>query len=93
MIRLGKTYGNLMVDLRPTNEKLRRRALRLVRHTAGVDEAAAQRLLAEAEGETKLAILMGRLGCGAAEGRRRLEAAGGILRRALEGEGPASHGR
>jgi N-acetylmuramic acid 6-phosphate etherase len=84
MVRLGKTFGNLMVDLRPTNEKLRRRALRLVRQVAEVNEATAAGLLAEAGGETKTAIMMALADCGPEEARRRLEVAGGVLRRALE---------
>ncbi|MBI3910751.1 MAG: N-acetylmuramic acid 6-phosphate etherase [Armatimonadetes bacterium] len=84
MARLGKTYGNLMVDVRPSNEKLRRRALRLVRTVGEVDEAEAARLLKQAGGEVKVAILMGRAGLDAATARARLAAAGGFLRAALE---------
>lgn len=53
MIRLGKTYGNLMVDLRATNVKLRARTNRIVRMLTGLDEAAATSLLETAGGELK----------------------------------------
>lgn len=86
MVRIGKTYGNLMVDLRPTSEKLVRRAKRLIRLVAGVDAATAERLYEESGGETKVAIVMGRLGVDASAARKRLEAAGGILRLALSGQ-------
>lgn len=83
MVRLGKVYGNLMVDVRATNAKLEARALRLVCHATGEDEDAAQRALAEAGGSVKTAIVMLRLGVGAAEAVARLEAAGGHARAAL----------
>jgi len=58
MIRLGKVYGNLMVDLRATNAKLRDRAERIVMTATGVSRASARRLLAAAGGRSKVAILM-----------------------------------
>ena len=85
MVRLGKVYGNLMVDLRATSAKLRDRSLRIVRAMTGLARAPARRLLARAGGETKTAIVMHRRGVSAREARRLLEAAGGMLRRALEG--------
>jgi N-acetylmuramic acid 6-phosphate etherase len=80
MIRLGKTYGNLMIDLRPTNAKLRVRAVRLLRQASGVDEATARRLLEETGWAVKTAVVMAHLGCPADEARQRLEAAGGFAR-------------
>jgi N-acetylmuramic acid 6-phosphate etherase len=80
MVRLGKVYGNLMVDVQTTNAKLRRRAVRLVRQASGVDEATAERALAGAQGEVKVAIAMVRLNVSADEARLRLRAAGGRLR-------------
>jgi N-acetylmuramic acid 6-phosphate etherase len=80
MVRLGKVYGNLMVDMQTTNAKLRRRAVRLVRQASGVDEATAERALAGAQGEVKVAIAMVRLNVSADEARLRLRAAGGRLR-------------
>jgi len=78
MVRLGKTYGNLMVDVRVTNAKLRDRATRIVEQVAGVDATAAASALAEAGGDAML-----RTGTRAAGARERLDAAGGHLRRAL----------
>src|SRR5207245_2750456 len=61
MIRLGKVYGNLMVDVQTTNAKLRRRAIRLVQEAARVEQAAAEEALAEARGDVKVAIVALRL--------------------------------
>lgn len=83
MIQLGKTYGNMMVDLRATNMKLRSRACRLVKIICQVDEARATDALQLANGETKTAIVMLRLGVDAAVARKRLEDANGRLKRAL----------
>ncbi len=83
MVRLGKVYGNLMVDLQTTNHKLRQRAIRLVEHLAGVEPDVAERALREA-GEVKTAIVVLRRGIAVAEARARLAAVGGNLRRALE---------
>lgn len=58
MVSLGKTYGNLMVDVQATNEKLRRRSERLVATATGVDTAAARRTLDAAGGSVKTAIAM-----------------------------------
>jgi N-acetylmuramic acid 6-phosphate etherase len=89
MVRLGKVYGNLMVDVQATNAKLRRRAVRLVQHVAGVDEATAQAALADADGEVKAAIAAVRLGIPPAEARQRLAASQGHLRTLLhEPPGP-----
>lgn len=81
--RLGKVYGNRMVDLRPRSAKLRARALRLVSEIAGAGARDAARLLREAGGSAKLAIAMARLHVGAREARRRLRGASGSLRRLL----------
>jgi N-acetylmuramic acid 6-phosphate etherase len=84
MIRAGKVYGNLMVDLTATNAKLRRRAVRIVAQVAGIAPAAAVLLLERTGYRAKPAIVMARTGCDAAEAERRLAAAGGMLRIALE---------
>jgi N-acetylmuramic acid 6-phosphate etherase len=81
--RLGKVYGNRMVDLRPRSAKLRARAVRLVRELGRVDPREAERLLRAAGGHAKLAIAMARLGVDAREARHRLKAAAGSLRAAL----------
>jgi N-acetylmuramic acid 6-phosphate etherase len=83
MVRLGKTYGGMMVDLRPTSAKLRDRSRRIVAAAAGLSPARAQRVLAAAGGEVKTAIVMGRLDVSAADARRLLAAAGGHVRRAI----------
>jgi N-acetylmuramic acid 6-phosphate etherase len=58
MVKLGKVYGNLMVDLRATNEKLRDRSLRIVIEMTGLSRARAKNLLARADGKVKAAIVM-----------------------------------
>ena len=83
MVRLGKTYGNLMVDVAPTNLKLIDRAVRIVREATGCDEADARRALAEAGNHAKTAIVMLLCDIDAAEARRRLDAADGFVRAAL----------
>ena len=83
MVELGKVYGNLMVDLRSTSRKLTERAKRLVMMTAGVDYESAAKLLAEADGRVKVAILIGKLGIDRATAEARLAAAGGRVREAL----------
>jgi N-acetylmuramic acid 6-phosphate etherase len=84
MVRLGKTYGNLMVDLRPGSAKLQDRALRIIEVAAGVSPTDAQQLHDAASGDVKVAILMGKLGLSADAADRRLADADGHLRRALE---------
>ncbi len=84
MILLGKTFGNLMVDVQPSNDKLRRRALSITRQATGLDEAAASALLAQADGETKTAILMAHTALSPDEARQQLAAHGQVLRAALD---------
>jgi N-acetylmuramic acid 6-phosphate etherase len=83
MVRLGKTYGNLMVDLRASNEKLVGRSLRILQTLSGLNPAEARTVLDACGGELKTAILSQRLGIGAAEARQRLQEAAGRLRAAL----------
>ncbi len=83
MVRLGKVYGNLMVDVKVTNQKLSERARRIVSRVSGVDEAEAARLLALTGNEVKTAIVMARLGVSAEEARSLLQAAGGMLRKVI----------
>ncbi len=82
MIRLGKTYGNLMVDLRATNAKLVDRAERIVVEVCAVERDEARALLARADGRVKTAIVMHFLGADAAGADAALAAAGGVIRRA-----------
>lgn len=79
MVRLGKVYGNWMVDLKPSSRKLRARALALVTNLGGVPEAEARRCLRAAGGRAKVAIVMARKGVGAREARRQLDGCGGLL--------------
>lgn len=83
MIRLGKVYGNLMVDVQPTNAKLRRRAVCILQEAAGVDPDMARRALEATGYEVKLALVMLLAEVGTGEARRRLAAAGGVIRRAV----------
>jgi len=83
--RLGKVYGNRMVDLRPRSAKLRARACRLVALVGKVSVPAAAELLRQAGGSAKLAIIMARLHVGANDARRRLRNAWGSLRRLFDG--------
>lgn len=83
MIRLGKVYGNRMVDLKPSSHKLRQRSARMLCELAGVAPARAEALLKASSGSVKTAVLMARAGVAAAEARRRLKKAGGFLRLAL----------
>lgn len=83
MVRLHKVYGNLMVDLRATNAKLRARALRLTRLATGAQDDAARAALDACEGHVKTAIVMLRAGLDAQQARARLEAAAGSVDAAL----------
>ena len=86
MIRLGKVYGNLMVDVKPTNEKLVRRAIRIVATAAHTDEDEARSALEQCGFSAKTAIVMLVKHLPAAEAERRLEETGGIVARALDEE-------
>jgi N-acetylmuramic acid 6-phosphate etherase len=88
MIRLGKTYGNLMVDLRATNAKLVDRSERIVAEVCAVDRAEARALLGAAGGRVKTAIVMHALGAGRDAAERALDAAGGVIRRVVPGAPP-----
>jgi N-acetylmuramic acid 6-phosphate etherase len=83
MVRMGTTFGNLMVNVRPTNAKLVDRAERIIAAATGCDRVTAARLLKDAGSEVKVAILMGRLKIDANAARAKLEAAGGVLSVAL----------
>jgi N-acetylmuramic acid 6-phosphate etherase len=80
MVRLGKVYGNLMVDLRAWNAKLVDRAERIVMETTGADRTAARAAIEAGEGGVKRAIVMIRRGVGPADADRLLQEAGGRLR-------------
>ncbi|HEV8642834.1 MAG TPA: N-acetylmuramic acid 6-phosphate etherase [Methylomirabilota bacterium] len=86
MARLGRVYGNRMVDLQPRSRKLRARALRLIQDVAGVPRPAAARALDAASNRVRLAIVMARRGLSAPAAARVLRAAGGSLRTVLGGD-------
>ncbi|MFE4665384.1 N-acetylmuramic acid 6-phosphate etherase [Streptomyces sp. NPDC056716] len=83
MIRLGKTYGNLMVDVRASNEKLRARSRRIVALATGAADDEIEAALAATDGEVKDAILTLLAGVDAPTAARLLEESGGHLRAAL----------
>ncbi len=85
MIRVGKVYDHWMVDLRPTNRKLRLRAGRIISDLGGVPARRAEALLRSSGGSVKTAVVMAKLGVGADVARRLLKAQGGKLRPILEG--------
>ena len=89
MIRLGKVFDNLMVDVSAANDKLRDRARRIVETVAGVGSDEADAALAAAGGSAKVAIVCLLEGLGAEAARERLAAAGGDLRTALGEQEPA----
>ena len=90
MIRLGKTYGNLMVDLRATNVKLTDRAERIVVEVCGVTRDDARALLRDAGGSVKLAIVMQKRGLSRDAAEFALAEAGGVIRRVVPGPPPAA---
>ena len=83
MVQLGKTWGNLMVDLRATNTKLRDRALRILTIQSDMDRPAAAKLLDRAEGNVKVALVMAHLGLSAKQAARKLQENAGQLRAIL----------
>jgi N-acetylmuramic acid 6-phosphate etherase len=87
MVKLGKVYGNRMVDVAVTNSKLEDRALRILTDLAGVPRSGAARLLQEADGSVKRALLMAATGLSAAEAHHQLELHGASLRLALAANG------
>jgi N-acetylmuramic acid 6-phosphate etherase len=88
LIRIGKTYGNLMVDMRATNVKLTDRAERIVASVCGITREAARRLLGDAGGSAKVAIVMQKRGFSRDEAERAIADAGGVIRRVIPGDPP-----
>jgi N-acetylmuramic acid 6-phosphate etherase len=89
LVRLGGAYQNLMVGMRPVNDKLRARALRIVREATGADEAEARAALEACGDRLRDAIVMVLTGASPDEARARLEAVGERVRDAVEGSAPA----
>jgi N-acetylmuramic acid 6-phosphate etherase len=83
MVKLGKTYGNFMVDLQATNNKLVQRSTRIVQQLTELSESDACELLESCGGELKTSIVCYRLNVSPDTARAKLEAAGGRLRSAL----------
>jgi N-acetylmuramic acid 6-phosphate etherase len=83
MIRLGKTFGNLMVDLRATNVKLRDRSERIVMEVCDVDRDRARRLIEDAGGGVKTAIVMHFIGGSSEDAERALAKSKGVIRNAI----------
>lgn len=84
MIKLGKTYGNLMVDVQPTNAKLRERARRIVAQACGLSLSEAAILLQACDGEVKTAIVSHLAGLSPQQARERLKDSGGSVRLAIQ---------
>lgn len=85
MVRMGKVYGNLMVDLQVTCEKLEDRGERILEGMLEIERPEAAELLEGAGGHVKTALVMGRLGVDADEARRRLDEASGVISRVVGG--------
>jgi N-acetylmuramic acid 6-phosphate etherase len=83
MILLGKTWGNLMVDVQPSNTKLRKRAVTIVSEATGLSESAAATLLADSNDEVKTAIVAALANVSPDISRNRLKAVNGVIRAAL----------
>ena len=88
MVGLGKTYGNLMVDVSPSNEKLRQRAVSIVVSATACTRDQAVIALHEADGHAKTAIVMILLDMTAAQARERLTTSGGAVRAAVDQDHP-----
>lgn len=86
MVKLGKVYENMMIDLQLTNNKLVERSKRIIMIATGVDYPTAQKFLQDAGGHVKTAIVMVRTGVSAAEARERIARADGMVRRAIESQ-------
>jgi N-acetylmuramic acid 6-phosphate etherase len=83
MVKLGKVYGNRMIDVAVTNKKLRDRALRIISDLTDLDRSAAQELLTASGSQVKLALMMHWSGLDRDQSQQRLDEAGGDLRSAL----------
>ncbi len=88
MIRLGKTYGNLMVDLLATNDKLKDRSERIIMEVTRVERAEARRFLDGAGGSVKTALVMQKLGATREQAESALAEAGGVIRRVVRDDPP-----
>jgi len=87
MVQIGKTLGNRMVDLQPSNEKLRIRSRRILRELTGVDDALAIQILARCQGRLKQALVVALAGVGPELAQELLDAHGGQVRAAVKAAG------
>ena len=87
MVRIGKTLGNQMVDLRPTNEKLRIRSRRILRELAGVDDYRAGQVLEGCDGRLKQALVVALTGIEPGAAQSLLDTHGGQVRAAIKAAG------
>ena len=85
MIRLGKVYGNMMIDLQLTNKKLEERSKRTIMTITGVNYKRAEQILKKAGGNVKTAVVMIQANLNVTEARKRLEKTRGFVRQAIEG--------
>jgi N-acetylmuramic acid 6-phosphate etherase len=83
MVKLGKTYNNLMVDLKASNIKLKDRSVRIIKSATGVDDATAAAYLESASMNCKLAIMMIKTGLDAGSAEEELNKAEGSLKKAI----------
>jgi N-acetylmuramic acid 6-phosphate etherase len=83
MTRLGYVYGNRMVNLRPRNQKLAERGVGIIEESAGVNQAAARRVLTAAGGRVSVAMVMAKAGISRADAEKALEKSGGRVRQAI----------
>lgn len=85
MVRLGKTYENVMIDLQMTNEKLVQRAIKILMMICGIGYSEAEGLLKNSDGHVKTAIVMQKLDCSKSEAIRALEKSNNFVRKAITG--------
>ena len=86
-MQIGKTLGNRMVDLMPSNEKLRIRSRRILRELTGVDDAAATQILSRCDGHLKRALVVALTGADPDKAQVLLDAEGGQVRSAVKAAG------
>ena len=84
MIKLGKTFGNVMVDLQMTNAKLKERSKRILMELTGIDYEDSEKYLTESEGHVKTALVMIFAEVDKAEAVERLKKAGGFVKKAIQ---------
>jgi len=84
MIRLGYVSGNRMTNVKPSNEKLKARSLRILMAEAGLEKESAETLLHDASGDLRVALVMSRTGSNAGQAKRSLEENNFVIEKAVE---------